>query len=72
MLVDLEKIIRAEKEITRAEANQIRVENEVQKLRDYKAKLVMATFSELETQMRRYRREIYNLKEENKALKSEI
>lgn len=72
MVFDLEKILRAEKEIVRTTTAADRVEKELLKQRSYKDKLVVEMFQELETRIRRYKREIYSLKEENKALKSAL
>lgn len=72
MVFDLEKILRAEKEIVRTTAAADRVEKDLVKQRAYKDKLVVNMFQELETLIRRKNREIHSLKEENNSLKNQL
>jgi len=70
--VEMEKILKVEKDLVRAERDQARMEDTVDKLRLFQSKLIMETFSNLEVRIRRYKREISALKEENKSLKNQL
>lgn len=70
--VELEKILKVEKDLVRAERDKSRIEASIDKLRDFQSKLIMQTFHDLEVQMRRYRREISALNAENKSLKNQL
>jgi hypothetical protein len=70
--VELEKILKVEKDLVRAERDKARMEDSVNKLRDFQSKLIMQTFHDLEVRLRRYRREISSLKEENRLLKNQL
>ena len=72
MLIDLTQILRAEKDIVRTSSNLTRLEQDLKKQREYKDKLVVSTFQELEIRIRKYKREIQQLKEENNSLKSQL
>ncbi len=68
--VELDKILRIERDIVKTERDKVRVDNNLEALRKHQSKLIMQTFQDLEVKIRRYKRKIHELEQENKALKS--